>query len=180
MSQLLGGSKGKQRAISDSDSADDLPPRKLSKLNAVLAAVESLHKEVINMKFPGPQLYLAMCESLKCNICLAIITPPVTYAPCCMRILGCEACVTRSYNEDQRCPLCRATVSATNITSSRVLGLNEVLHQLQAASAVSTQGGTSTQPAVAVAAQPAAPSHPYAYHVPTPPTPAADSDDDFM
>ena len=97
-----------------------------------------------------------------------------------MRIPGCElACLAKSYNKDQHTLStlpCYHHNIGTIITSSRVLGLDEdFLHCNQHLQVVLVLGIVSST-ALAVVAQ----SYPYVYHVPTPCTSAADSDDDFI
>lgn len=54
-----------------------------------------------------------MMETFQCSICMsAPVVPPVIYARCCKRLLGCQVCVDTWYGGEegkmQKCPICRS------------------------------------------------------------------------
>ena len=54
-----------------------------------------------------------MMETFQCSICMSPpVVPPVIYARCCKRLLGCQACVDTWYGGEegkmQKCPICRS------------------------------------------------------------------------
>ena len=54
-----------------------------------------------------------MMDTFQCSICMsAPVVPPVIYARCCKRLLGCQACVDTWYGGEegkmQKCPICRS------------------------------------------------------------------------
>ena len=149
------GSMGKERSVidvstnSESGSEDDSERRKKPGAKGILRAIDGLLKEVVKMSYPS--LYVSLKETFKCNICLMVMSPPITYSKCCRRIIGYESCVARIYRDDRHCPLCRHQISPEAcIQDSRVLGCDELLSLLLQSEAT-----------------PEANSYPY--HVPTPP-----------
>ena len=54
-----------------------------------------------------------MMETFQCSICMSSpVVPPVIYARCCKRLLGCQSCVDTWYGGDEgkmkKCPICRS------------------------------------------------------------------------
>ena len=105
--------------MSESDSEDEsalaIIQKKLTKLQSVVMS---------KLQCPT-SLCQRLSDSFKCSICLNTINPPVIYAHCCTRIVGCEACIDVCKQEDRRCPLCRA-----DLVTSPILGLDELLRDM--------------------------------------------------
>lgn len=60
-----------------------------------------------------PGLLRQLNETFKCHICSNVpMKPPIIFARCCKRILGCQVCVDRWFRGDDEestthaCPLC--------------------------------------------------------------------------
>jgi len=148
----LKASKGKQKrpvqyVISDSDSSEEdfLPPRKkmtpatsaevrqVSKeVKQVQQQIESFFQITTSMRVP-PGLHKLLLESFKCHIChVSPIEPPVIFARCCRRILGCQVCADTWYRQDDNmartCPMCRAERAYSDTTTLR--GLDDLLKGL--------------------------------------------------
>ena len=104
--------------------------------------MNKLRKDIMNTRYS--QLFMAVCEVFKCNICLSVMNTPI-YASCCMRMIGCEACVARCIDEGQHCPLCHATstINRANI-KSRVLCIDGTLSEIQAATTPTTIAQSDT------------------------------------
>ena len=84
--KLMG--KGKRRANnSDTESDNEFPLVKKHKPCPILKAVNSLREEVLKRTIP-PRLYTCLSEAFKCNICLMIMKPPISYASCCRGLLA--------------------------------------------------------------------------------------------
>lgn len=48
----------------------------------------------------------SITENFQCCICMKI-AQPLTVSGCCQRLLGCESCVERWFERDNRCPVCK-------------------------------------------------------------------------
>ncbi len=78
------------------------------------------------MKIP-PGLYRQLYDTFQCQICRN--SPPVIFARCCKRILGCQDCVDLWYRGEEgfgrKCPLCRDERVYAKTTTLK--GLDDVL-----------------------------------------------------
>ena len=113
----------------DDDSDDFLQPARKRKLsNATHEAItdaSAIMKDVAEMKkdlksvlalTPESSIPLGlkriMMETFQCSICMsAPVVPPIIYARCCKRLLGCQSCVDTWYGGEEgkmkKCPICR-------------------------------------------------------------------------
>lgn len=108
-----------------SDDDDDFEPpskRYSSDSKAILKEIHDIKEQMAsyfqlsaNMKTKiPPGLFKQLHETFKCHICSNTpMKPPIIFARCCKRILGCQTCVDRWYRQDgeesntRSCPLCR-------------------------------------------------------------------------
>ena len=145
--------RDKHITISDSESDDDLEPlRKKSKLSCNISALVTDVKEIRNdlqslfritnqMKIPVA-LDRQLRDTFLCQICRSTpITPPVIFARCCKRILGCQPCVDTWYGGEtgmaRKCPICRSERAYSETTVLR--GLDDFL---KAIAPILQAGGT--------------------------------------
>ena len=118
--------------MDDSDSEFIPPQQKFKKsLQGVVSEVKEIRKDLklIFKRMPVQRLHKEMYHSFICHICMTSpAKPPIIYARCCMRIVGCKPCVDTWYHEDQLskvCPICR-TEGAYSETSE-LKGLDDFL-----------------------------------------------------
>ena len=73
--------------------------------------VESLLNVQETLKLPLGFRRLLL-DNFRCMICQGIMSPPIIFAKCCKRILGCEACGDAFYGGEggmtKQCPQCRS------------------------------------------------------------------------
>ena len=124
MPQYKGKGKARRQAyISDGD--DDFePPSKrhcggskmiLKEICGIKENLASFFKLSANTKTKlPPGLLKQLHETFKCHICSNTpMKPPIIFARCCKRILGCQSCVDKWYRREgeesttRSCPLCR-------------------------------------------------------------------------
>ena len=77
---------------------------------AIKAQIDSIFEVQSTLKVPL-SLRKMLYDTFRCVICHAIMTPPVIFAKCCKRLLGCEACIDTWYGGTggitKTCPQCR-------------------------------------------------------------------------
>ena len=100
-------------AAADSSSSDTElcePPKKKicpsygdidKNLRALKNQVDSLLEVQNTLKIPLSIRKLVI-ESFKCIVCHSVMKPPVIFARCCKKLIGCENCVDTWYRGDQR------------------------------------------------------------------------------
>lgn len=138
-------SKDDLHVAADSSSSDSEslqpPPRKCAKMSsvefvaleknvkAIRSQIESLVNVQTTLRIPL-SLRKLVIDNFKCIICQGIMTPPVIFAKCCKRLLGCEACVDTLYGGDQgmqqKCPQCRSERALAD--TCRVHGIDDFLN----------------------------------------------------
>lgn len=136
----MGGlNKGKRPPSFDSD--DDfeyIPPKKKVSLSELSSEIKGIRKQIDavfritqNMKIP-PGLLRQLRESFQCYICRSTIVPPVIFARCCKRIIGCQTCIDQWYQgaegTSRSCPICRFERAFTETTVLR--GLDDFLQAI--------------------------------------------------
>lgn len=144
--------KGKRKrpapyVISDSDSSEaEFQPQRSKGAPATSAEVTQVAREIkdvrkeiqsffqitTSMRVP-PGLHKLLQEAFQCHICHASpIVPPVIFARCCRKILGCQVCTDTWYRQDddmaRTCPMCRAERAYSDTTTLR--GLDDLLRGL--------------------------------------------------
>ena len=141
--------KGRKRGaivISDSDSDDDLLPLSRKVFSASPPGLTPLMEEVRGIRKDiqclfqisdknkiSPALYQQLKDTFQCHICKSTpISPPVIFARCCHRILGCQTCVDTWYRADddvnRSCPMCRFERAYSETTT--LCGLDDFLQAI--------------------------------------------------
>ena len=126
---------------SSSDSDLEPPPRKFSKItsaeySAIIRNIQGLRSQFdslmnvqATLKVPL-SLRKILLENFKCVICQGTMTPPIIFAKCCKRLLGCESCVDSWYRGEsgmtKTCPQCRSERAYAD--TCRVHGIDEFLN----------------------------------------------------
>ena len=145
----LRSKRAKQIVISESESDDDFqqPVRKrfasspegstcsskvLSEVKHIRKDLKSLFQISGHMKIP-PGLHRHLYDTFQCHICRSSpITPPVIFARCCKRLLGCQTCVDGWYQGEEgmacSCPLCRSERAYADTTP--IKGMDEFLRAI--------------------------------------------------
>jgi len=142
--------------ISDSDSDDDLRSQTIRKpppyLTPLVEEVKEMRKDIqclfqITEKTKvSPGLYRQLRETFQCHICRSTpIVPPVIFARCCRRILGCQTCVDAWYGGEEgmsrTCPMCRFERAYSETTTLR--GLDDFLKEVTPLLATDEEQATS-------------------------------------
>ena len=103
----------------------DVIEGKIEVVNKNLDKVLSLSP---SMSVP-PGLKLLLQDSFSCPICKLLMTPPVIFAKCCRRVIGCEKCTNEWYSgtnaTTKPCPYCRGERGCAETV--RICGLDEFL-----------------------------------------------------
>ena len=134
--------KDLKRHIADSSSSDTdqaEPPKKKKpveidkNIKALRTQVDSLLQIQGTLRIPL-SLRILLLETFSCFVCQQVIRPPVIFARCCKRIIGCESCIDTWYRSDAQqsdqnrskiCPQCRAERGYAD--TCRVHGLDDFL-----------------------------------------------------
>ena len=115
----LTGSDSANPKHADTPSDDDVgespqPKRCCSsadrKLDKILLCVEGLKKNA--------DLTNTISSAFECVICIDIMQRPL-FGPCCGRIVGCQQCISRWFEEHDSCPHCSTQCQETNYVSAR-------------------------------------------------------------
>ena len=84
-------------------------------------------------KIPLPLTHV-LVDAFKCVICLGIMKPPIAYASCCSKLLGCMTCIDRWFKSKREeillaaCPHCKTTRGYSNVKVLK--GLDDLLSQI--------------------------------------------------
>lgn len=152
--------KGRIRKFSD-DEEDDFKPlskrhsggskailKEISEIKENLASVFKLSASMKNKLPPGLVRHLS--ETFKCHICSSVpMKPPIIYARCCKRILGCQVCVDKWYrggseeSTTRSCPLCRGERAYAE--TSIIKGLDDFLIAITPLMSEQDNGGGSSE-----------------------------------
>ncbi len=104
----------------------------LSEIKEVRKDLQSFLKLSSHMKTKlPPGLFQQLYDTFKCHICQASpMKPPIIFARCCRRIVGCQECVDSWYHGEEEgvartCPLCRSERAYAETTILR--GLDDLL-----------------------------------------------------
>lgn len=134
--EVMGGKKRKKLSCDVSDSDDEFePPLKKVTLSHISSEIKGIRKQIDavfqvtrSMTIP-PGLIQRLKESFTCHICQNVIVPPVIFARCCKRIIGCQVCIDQWYQgvegTNRSCPFCRFERAFAETTVLR--GLDEFL-----------------------------------------------------
>ena len=90
----------------------------------------SMRESIARMQSGLPPEVRRHLEAFKCTICHELpMTPPLIYANCCNRLVGCQQCVQRWQDKKDfgSCPLCRQSGSAT----STLRGLDDLIAEIR-------------------------------------------------
>ena len=122
---------------SSSDNELEPPKKKLvysdidKNIKALRNQVDSLLEVQGTLRLPL-SLRKLLLENFKCIVCRSVMKPPVIFARCCKRIVGCESCVDTWYrgaqsegNLSQTCPQCRSERAYAD--TCRINGLDDFL-----------------------------------------------------
>ena len=104
----------------------------LSEVKHIRKDLKSLFQISGHMKIP-PGLHRHLYDTFQCHICRSSpITPPVIFARCCKRLLGCQTCVDSWYQGEEgmarSCPLCRSERAYADTTP--IKGMDEFLRAI--------------------------------------------------
>ena len=63
------------------------------------------------------RIYDKLLDSFRCIICQQMAHASIQLSTCCRQMLGCEACVSKWFQENDVCPHCRAEGASRNVQS---------------------------------------------------------------
>ena len=129
---------------SDVDELQEPPKKKFSpvvvsdidkNIRALKGQLDSLLVVQGTLKIPLSFRKLVV-ESFKCLICHNIMKPPIIFARCCKRLIGCEECVDEWYRGGDNpqtlikyCPQCRTERAYSE--SCRIYGIDDFLQGMR-------------------------------------------------
>ena len=127
--KLTGSSANPRRAnseiYSDDDGSNPPQPKRCclseTKLDKILHTIETFQKRA-----DLSDIFLGVFE---CVICKDTMQRP-QFSPCCRRVVGCQQCINRWFEEHNICPHCSTTSAKTNYVDVR--GMDEVLAAIRA------------------------------------------------
>ena len=121
-----------------------------SKVDGIKSALTVMDSASI-ASIPLPLVHVLM-QTFQCVICLAVIEPPVAYASCCQRLLGCMTCVDQWFKTSRsvlqaQCPHCKSPRGYSKVAEMKGLGdfLRQVRRILQPAGQQGQQQQESQQ-----------------------------------
>ena len=137
-SKLMGSCAHPRHAANDDLHSDDEVPRPKRCCLSENTKIDKILRCVENMKMKT-DLSDSISGIFECVICKDIMQRP-QFTPCCNRIVGCQQCINRWFEERDVCPHCSTATSITDYAS--VCGMDELLIALRA---ISNRDSTSSR-----------------------------------
>ncbi len=104
--KVLAASKSLYSQLSDDDVTEDTPqPKKQKQGEALILKM----LEILENRVSAP---IEVRKALQCSICHGVASPPVVYS-CCQRVVACTGCNRTWRRDNDRCPLCNTSPSAS-------------------------------------------------------------------